>query len=57
MKKKVFRERYKVLETKEYRNPYVEGEIVKDELLINEKGNKKVNRTITKETKKKKSDK
>lgn len=52
MKKKVFRERYKVIETKTYDNPYIEGVVVTDELLVDDKGNKKVKRTM-----KKKSDK
>lgn len=52
MKKKVYRERYKVIETKTYDNPYIEGVVVTDELLLDDNGNKKVKRTM-----KKKSDK
>lgn len=52
MKKKVYRERYSIVESKEYRHPYKEGKVVKDELLVDNKGNKKVKRTIKKETKK-----
>ena len=48
MKKKVFRERYRKVDEKEYRNPYIEDVVVKDELFIDDKGNKKVKRTMTK---------
>lgn len=59
MKKAALRKLLKEREIKEYRNPYVEESVVKDELVIDKDGNKKIKRTVTKEekTKKKKGDK
>ena len=39
----------KVIETKTYKNPYNEN-IIKDELIIDEKGNKILKRNVTKNT-------
>lgn len=48
MKKKVYRERYYKVAEKEYRSIYEEGTIIKDELLVNDKGKRKIKRTVIK---------
>lgn len=48
MKKKVYREKYYKVDEKEYESIHEEGIIIKDELLVNDKGKKKVKRTVIK---------